>query len=403
MLVIAIAAALGLGACAKPTTMVQQQRPAASSEAAAIRSIAVAPFSGRKGRMVARWLAAELDDAQVDGRPYFQLKRPASGTRPPVDLHSAIALGRRLDVAGVYTGDVVGLGAETRRYSEERTKCVSRNDDGDCLRWRDYRVTCRQRTASAVIAPRLVDVGSGQVVYSRKHESHVQRKGCEDEGPLPGEDELAAAALRQVIRDVREDVAPYVETLRVPVRPAPEDLEDQAAERFEVAYDFMKEGDADRACRRWEDLELEGHADPNLSYNLAICDERVGNIRSALSRVREAIATLDDVDEDFLKAEDRYEQLLNERQTLSQQLTGPGSGRMSDKGGMAPIAQLSAGEIQELQTLLTRLGYRPGPIDGYMGPKTAAAIRRFEAATGLPERGAATPAILQALRQQFGS
>jgi N-acetyl-anhydromuramyl-L-alanine amidase AmpD len=40
-----------------------------------------------------------------------------------------------------------------------------------------------------------------------------------------------------------------------------------------------------------------------------------------------------------------------------------------------------------LQKLLKRSGYEFGPVDGIMGPKTRAALRRYQAAAGLPESG----------------
>ena len=53
-------------------------------------------------------------------------------------------------------------------------------------------------------------------------------------------------------------------------------------------------------------------------------------------------------------------------------------------------------DVAELQARLTELGYFAGKIDGYYGPKTADAIRRFEAAAGLDPVGAVTPAIIEA-------
>lgn len=54
--------------------------------------------------------------------------------------------------------------------------------------------------------------------------------------------------------------------------------------------------------------------------------------------------------------------------------------------------------IQQLQRGLAGLGLDPGPADGAMGPRTAAAIRAFQAAAGLPVDGEATEPVLQRLR-----
>jgi len=53
--------------------------------------------------------------------------------------------------------------------------------------------------------------------------------------------------------------------------------------------------------------------------------------------------------------------------------------------------------VREIQTLLSRKGYDPGPIDGAFGPRTAAAIRAFEADHGMPQRGQPSAALLSRL------
>jgi peptidoglycan hydrolase-like protein with peptidoglycan-binding domain len=46
--------------------------------------------------------------------------------------------------------------------------------------------------------------------------------------------------------------------------------------------------------------------------------------------------------------------------------------------------------VRTLQTRLRRLGLRPGPIDGLFGPRTEAAVVRFQKKDGLPTTGVAT-------------
>jgi len=55
-------------------------------------------------------------------------------------------------------------------------------------------------------------------------------------------------------------------------------------------------------------------------------------------------------------------------------------------------------EIREIQTLLADRGYDPGPIDGMMGPRTAAAIREYEKEADLEPTGEATHGLLARLR-----
>ncbi len=59
----------------------------------------------------------------------------------------------------------------------------------------------------------------------------------------------------------------------------------------------------------------------------------------------------------------------------------------------------SSAATREIQTLLARLGYDPGPADGLVGRRTAAAIRAFERDRGLAITGAPGARVLANLRE----
>ena len=53
--------------------------------------------------------------------------------------------------------------------------------------------------------------------------------------------------------------------------------------------------------------------------------------------------------------------------------------------------------VKTLQRSLRRLGWAPGPVDGLFGPRTEAAVRRFQTARGLTPDGVAGPATWRTL------
>jgi peptidoglycan hydrolase-like protein with peptidoglycan-binding domain len=55
-------------------------------------------------------------------------------------------------------------------------------------------------------------------------------------------------------------------------------------------------------------------------------------------------------------------------------------------------------DVAQLQFLLAWHGFPSGPLDGHFGPRTEAAVRRFQEWAGLVPDGAAGPATLAALR-----
>lgn len=59
---------------------------------------------------------------------------------------------------------------------------------------------------------------------------------------------------------------------------------------------------------------------------------------------------------------------------------------------------LTGAERRELQSRLTAAGFDTGAADGILGPKSIAALCRFQKANGLPADGYASPAMLERLR-----
>ena len=64
------------------------------------------------------------------------------------------------------------------------------------------------------------------------------------------------------------------------------------------------------------------------------------------------------------------------------------------------LAELNASEIWELQARLEFLGMQPGSPDGIPGPRTVAAIRRYEESRGRAQTGKLDRELLERLRQE---
>jgi hypothetical protein len=67
--------------------------------------------------------------------------------------------------------------------------------------------------------------------------------------------------------------------------------------------------------------------------------------------------------------------------------------------GAAPAAMAAYdAAVATAQTQLTRMGFDPGPVDGFMGPLTRKGIRAFQRAHGLPVNGRLNRATRSALK-----
>lgn len=58
------------------------------------------------------------------------------------------------------------------------------------------------------------------------------------------------------------------------------------------------------------------------------------------------------------------------------------------------------GDVRIIQQILAGQGYSVGPIDGYFGPQTLAAVKAFQKAKGLVPDGIAGPLTWDALREK---
>ena len=68
-----------------------------------------------------------------------------------------------------------------------------------------------------------------------------------------------------------------------------------------------------------------------------------------------------------------------------------------------PVYQSSTGgsgnaRVRDIQAGLQRLGYNPGSADGRMGPKTSAAIRKYQQDNGMTVDGQPSQAVLDSIR-----
>lgn len=76
----------------------------------------------------------------------------------------------------------------------------------------------------------------------------------------------------------------------------------------------------------------------------------------------------------------------------------PGSRIQPDKRKQTLVAAFTSDSlVQQIQRLLTRRGYKPGPIDGMMGHRTREAIRQFQQERNLRVDGEPSIALLAAL------
>lgn len=70
----------------------------------------------------------------------------------------------------------------------------------------------------------------------------------------------------------------------------------------------------------------------------------------------------------------------------------------ADCAAVSAVPDADTNVVYQIQTILKRHGYDPGPVDGIAGPRTRSAIRRFQTDYNSPVTGQPTPDLLTQLR-----
>ncbi|MFO7570439.1 MAG: CsgG/HfaB family protein [Smithellaceae bacterium] len=337
-----VCASLFLFSACAPKVRINMLQPAQYHEASLSKTVAVLPFTGPGGREFAAELESILTGIGIDDKAYFTLVDRASidrilsemqlGQSGLVDPDTAARIGGLIGAQGIYTGMVTQNHYDDNRYTERRQTCVryeekrDRNGKvyrGQCLSWRQYHVSCVKRVANFAVAPRLVDVATGRVLYSRNLTATQQSSGCEDTRPAENAILLLDQARQIVKAEFRRDIAPYYVTREIRLMDDTRGITSaEAKDRLKRGLEYADRGRLDGACELWgeaRNMEANAHA---LLYNLGVCAESRGDWDAALSLYRQADRLLGKPDDDISMALGRMNEAIRNRARLREQLNG---------------------------------------------------------------------------------
>jgi len=341
--VLAFLFCLALPGCAAKVR-VNMLQPAEFHQASLTKSVAVVPFSGPGGADFAAEIEGVLGSINIDDRPYFSLvdrrsldrviseqKFSQSGL---VDPNTAARLGQMLGAQGIYTGTVTASEVKNNRYTEQRRECVQYEEKkkdakwyegAKCLKYRDYTVRCLKRDVHFAVTPRLIDVSTGRVLYSRNLADSASSAGCDDGSPPKSPEELLEKTKGTVKAQFRKDVAPFYVTVEIGLKdmtdgiPTPE-----PRDNLKRGIEYASRSRLDAACELWGAARIQAPASPALLYNLGVCAESRGDAEAALSLYRQADKLLGKPDDDVTAALNRVSGVIKNRQKLEQQLRPQG-------------------------------------------------------------------------------
>ncbi len=320
---------------------VNMLQPAQYHEASLTKAVAVTPFSGPGGSEFAAELESVLSGIGIDDKSYFTLVDRASidkvisemkfSQSGLVDEKTAAQLGKLVGAQGIYTGLINANGYDDTRYKETRQECARYEKRKDkkgnvysvCAQWRNYSVRCVKRVATFAVTPKLVDVTTGRVLYSRTLSATTQSAGCEDTRPVESEMVLLDQARAQVKDQFRRDIAPYYVTREIRLKDNTDGIESKdAKDKLKRGMDYADKGRLDAACELWGEARNLAPGSFALLYNLGVCAESRGDLDAALNLYRQSDRILGKPDDDLSLALARVGEAIRNRAKLREQLGG---------------------------------------------------------------------------------
>jgi hypothetical protein len=319
---------------------VNMLQPAQYHEASLTKAVAVLPFHGPDGREFAAEIEGVLAGIGIDDKQYFTLVDRASVDKVisemkfsqsgMVDQKTAVKLGKMIGARGIYTGVVSQNNYDDNSYSERRSTCTQyeqRRDDkgrlyqGACINWRYYNVRCMKRVANFAVTPRLVDVTTGRILYSRNLSAMMDSTGCDDTQPVQSETVLLEQAKERVKKEFRRDIAPYYVTREISLMDSTDGITSkEAIDKLKRGMEYAGKGRMDIACELWgeaRNLAVSSHA---LLYNLGVCAESRGDLDAAVSLYKQSDRILGKPNDDISLALGRVGEAIKNRSKLKEQL-----------------------------------------------------------------------------------
>jgi len=328
-----------LTACSPPRVRTTTLVPSDYHDAARLKHLAVATVDGRGGQTFADDVEAALAEVEAGGRQYFTLfdRKRLDRILYEQDLETewldepetAAQVGRIAGVTGVVGGRVTRSVSDTP-YREKHTVCLeyeappqhAKKSEGKCIRSEQRPVSCTKRELILTFTPKIIDVASARIVYTRTLRAVKTDTVCRDsDRPLTSEAALYGQARESVLADFTRDIAPHYETFVFNLMDEDDGLGNaEAAKQFEAGLDFAAKNRLDRACELWQAAAPLAPDAPALQYNLGVCAEIDGDLTKAKALYQQADRLLMEPHDDISRALRRINSALANQRQLDEQM-----------------------------------------------------------------------------------
>jgi hypothetical protein len=247
--------AMQAGSAQAETLEISGLYPARFAEASQTRTIRFDPLQGNGGEALQFELETSLASVDVDGQPWFDLRRSSRSVQAEATLSGSADV--RISNAA---------------YLEYRSKCIERDQDHKCVLKKEWTERCYSRTVTVNAAVELT-ADDGRRLYTARKPKSDYDSSCSGSYNLTSVDNSVKKLLTDIANDVRQDIAPQFRRDRIRVSEDRKAMPKDVAAQFKQAVKFTKT-DADAACQLWKDIDGQWAESGPVIYNLALCAEQ---------------------------------------------------------------------------------------------------------------------------------
>jgi tetratricopeptide (TPR) repeat protein len=247
-----------------------------------------------------------------------------------VDPNTAAEVGKLIGAQGIYTGAVTQYNSTEGHYTEERSECSryaqqcdaqGKCTQGACLHWRKWNVDCTKRSGYFAFTPKLIEVKTGKIIYTRDINGSADSSGCSDRTPAKSGSELIGQSIAMAKAGFRKDIAPYYVVREIKLMDSTDGISSSAAkDKLKLGIDYAGKKRLDAACELWGEADTISSNSPSITYNLGVCAESRGDVAAALPLYKKADKLLGKPDDDITLALTRVTQAIKNQEKLKTQL-----------------------------------------------------------------------------------
>lgn len=268
-----MSAALALAAtpAQAETLSVSAYLPADTDAGLPIEAIAVDDIGGAKGAQLGFELKKALERVRVTGEQWFEIVPLGAA---PVDV--------------VIQGSASIQSAVIDLEPKRERKCVEKNDDKKCIRYRTNVYECSRTEVS--FYPDIEIVGrEGELIYTARNEISRSKEVCADVGSRPSISGMSDALVSNFAWRVRNALAPRFLERDYRILERRKGLAKDDRKAFKQAVKLTKT-DENAACDAFKALEANNPQHVSVLFNVAMCHERDGAYEESLATLERALA-----------------------------------------------------------------------------------------------------------------